>query len=79
MPVEIWSRFMREAHQGVPVASLPGSSGGGLFSGLFGGNAPAPRRSGAAGRRRRAASDATTGTASLDGWLIDNLFGRSRN
>ena len=24
LPVEIWSRFMRGAHQGVPVASLPG-------------------------------------------------------
>ena len=23
MPVEIWSRFMREAHQGVPVAACP--------------------------------------------------------
>jgi penicillin-binding protein 1A len=32
LPVEIWSRFMRSAHQGVPVASLPGSSAGGLFS-----------------------------------------------
>ncbi|HLA20296.1 MAG TPA: PBP1A family penicillin-binding protein, partial [Pseudolabrys sp.] len=38
MPVDIWSRFMREAHQGVPVASLPGASGGGPFSGLFDGN-----------------------------------------
>ncbi|RFB78573.1 transglycosylase domain-containing protein [Methylovirgula sp. 4M-Z18] len=24
LPVEIWSRYMRAAHQGVPVASLPG-------------------------------------------------------
>src|SRR5690606_20103915 len=35
MPVEIWSRYMRAAHQGVPVAQLPvpsrdtGGSGGG--------------------------------------------------
>jgi penicillin-binding protein 1A len=29
LPVEIWSRFMRVAHQGVPVASLPNSAGGG--------------------------------------------------
>ncbi len=35
LPVEIWSRFMRAAHQGVPVEGLPGDSGGGLFSGLF--------------------------------------------
>ena len=46
LPVEIWSRFMRSAHQGVPVASLPGASGGGgLFSGLFGnGSRPVPPR-----------------------------------
>jgi len=78
MPVEIWSRFMREVHQGVPVASLPGSSGSGLFSGLFGSNAPtppAPVQSVAGGAPQRQ----TTGTASLDGWLINNLFGRGRN
>src|SRR6202011_5205307 len=26
LPVEIWSRFMRTAHQGAPVAGLPGSA-----------------------------------------------------
>src|SRR5262249_2523969 len=26
LPVEIWSRFMRAAHQGTPVAGLPGSA-----------------------------------------------------
>jgi len=45
MPVDIWSRFMREAHQGVPVASLPGASGGGPFSRLVDGNTRAPARS----------------------------------
>ncbi len=37
LPVEVWSRFMKAAHQGVPVASLPSSqgSGGGLFSNLL--------------------------------------------
>src|SRR5947207_11900154 len=38
LPVEVWTRFMRTAHQGVPVASLPKSqagSGGGLLSNLF--------------------------------------------
>ena len=38
LPVEVWSRFMKAAHQGVPVASLPnsqsGGGGGGLFSNL---------------------------------------------
>lgn len=38
LPVEVWSRFMKAAHQGVPVASLPKSQaggGGGLFSNLI--------------------------------------------
>ena len=74
MPVDIWSRFMRDAHQGVPVASLPGSSGGGTFSGLFNGATapPAPVQPVAANAAQRPAAD----TASLDGWLINNLFGR---
>ncbi len=106
LPVEIWSRFMRDAHQGVPVAELPGASGGGLFSGLFGGGTTAPQAkptyAGApippaplpppSSQTRATYSDApippapigasapaarsTTGTASLDGWLLNNLFGR---
>jgi penicillin-binding protein 1A len=32
LPVEIWSRFMRAAHQGVPVASLPTSQAPGFFN-----------------------------------------------
>src|SRR6476620_4000385 len=37
LPVEVWTRFMRSAHQGVPVAGLPNSRGGvgGLLSNLF--------------------------------------------
>ncbi|MBR1153944.1 transglycosylase domain-containing protein [Bradyrhizobium sp. JYMT SZCCT0428] len=37
LPVEVWTRFMRSAHQGVPVANLPRSQagGGGLLSNLF--------------------------------------------
>ncbi|WP_407149322.1 transglycosylase domain-containing protein [Bradyrhizobium sp. ORS 86] len=27
LPVEVWSRFMKAAHQGVPVASIPNSQG----------------------------------------------------
>jgi penicillin-binding protein 1A len=75
LPVEIWSRFMRGAHQGVPVASLPGAPGsGGLFSGLFGNSSrpvpPAPVQPAAATRA------ATTGSGGLDGWLLNGLFGR---
>jgi penicillin-binding protein 1A len=39
LPVEVWTRFMKVAHQNVPVAALPGSQPqGGFLSGLFGGN-----------------------------------------
>jgi penicillin-binding protein 1A len=76
LPVEIWSRFMRSAHQGVPVASLPGASTGNFFPGLFSGGVssrpvpPAPVQPVAAN------NSATTGSGGLDGWLLNNLFGR---
>lgn len=84
LPVDIWSRFMRDAHQGVPVAGLPTAPSGGLFSGVFGNSqqqvqapgqyprspdAPVPPAS--VGQR-----PTTTGGGTLDGWLINNLFGR---
>lgn len=76
---------MREGHQGVPIAALPGSSGGGLFTSLFGGNAPAPQQRAASSEApippaaigvSSPAARATNGTASLDGWLLNNIFGR---
>jgi penicillin-binding protein 1A len=86
MPVEIWSRFMRGAHQGVPVAALPGEARGGLFSGLFGGNAPTRSADGAAPvppapiRPVAVNTRSTNGSGGgLDNWLLNNLFGRGRN
>ncbi len=83
LPVEIWSRVMREAHQGVPVAALSGASSGGLFSGLFSGNAQAPERSTVSAApvppvAIGASSTPSTRNASagMDSWLIDKLFGR---
>ncbi len=35
LPVEVWTRFMRTAHQGVPVASLPSAQPGNPFSNLM--------------------------------------------
>lgn len=37
LPVEVWTRFMRVAHQGVPVAALPNwrGGGGGFLSNFF--------------------------------------------
>jgi penicillin-binding protein 1A len=84
LPVDIWSRFMRDAHQGVPVAALPGSSDGGLLSGLFGNSQPrqavqtqpvSDNPIPAVGVGQQPAPRATNGSASLDGWLINNLFG----
>jgi len=78
LPTEIWSRFMRAAHQGVPAENLPGDSGGGLFSGFVarGGTAtepvpPASVQPAAATPRQTMGSG-----GGLDGWLINNLFGR---
>src|SRR4029077_19229521 len=34
LPVEIWSRLMRGAHQGVPIAALPGTSSGFMTAGF---------------------------------------------
>ena len=86
LPVDIWSRFMRAAHQSVPVAALPDAPSGNLFSGLFtGSNAAsptgasyatdaAPRPPAAIGPV--AANRPAAPSRGLDGWLIDNLFGR---
>src|SRR6185436_719445 len=35
LPVEVWTRFMSAAHQGVPVASLPNAPRGGFMSSLL--------------------------------------------
>ena len=84
LPVEVWTRFMKAAHQGVPIAALPGSQpGGGLFSNLTqvasqagtpASNAPPPA-SGARPAPTRA-SVRPEAARGLDGWLMDRLFGR---
>ncbi len=72
LPVEIWSHFMKPAHQGVPVAALPelDTSGFSLATILSPGGAPAAAGA-ASGAPARA--DRSTG---IDGWLLDRLFGR---
>jgi penicillin-binding protein 1A len=88
LPVEIWSRFMKSAHQGVPVAALPGlsaspaappaTSGPGLppIFPMPAANAPPvpPAPVGQNGGR----PPVPEASAGLDGWLIDRLFGRKR-
>ncbi len=69
MPVDVWSRFMRGAHQGVPVAALPGQSGGSLFAPIAAMFAPSTTSA-------PPAPSAPPDKSSLDGWLVDRLFGR---
>jgi len=82
LPVEIWSRVMRAAHRGVPVADLPGLSGG-FLSGVFAGNTPAPGNAASGTTPRppapvqQVSGNAPAGRGGgLDGWLLNNFFGR---
>ncbi|MGL4287983.1 MAG: transglycosylase domain-containing protein, partial [Phreatobacter sp.] len=81
LPVEVWSRFMKAAHDGVPVAALPGAQGNWGLSNLAQAasqiSAPTPPAS--AGNARPAPTRANVRpepAAGLDGWLMDRLFGR---
>jgi penicillin-binding protein 1A len=86
LPVEVWTRFMRTAHEGVRVAALPGTQSGGMFSnfaqatsqaGAPAVNAPMP----ATGASRPAPTRTSVrpeAASGLDGWLMDRLFGGSR-
>jgi penicillin-binding protein 1A len=73
LPVEIWSRFMKPAHQGVPVAALPELDTGGfsIATILSQGGAPVPPAPVGASSR----ADRNTG---IDNWLLDRLFGGRR-
>jgi penicillin-binding protein 1A len=90
LPVEVWTRFMRVAHQGVAVVALPNSQAGGFFSNLIqtasqvsapsaptAAAPPAPQpANGAARPAPTRAAARPEPAAGLDGWLMDRLFGR---
>ncbi len=80
LPVEVWTRFMKTAHQGIPVAALPGAQAGGLFSNFAQANSqptPAVNAPGGSGRPAPTRTSVRPEAASgLDGWLMDRLFGR---
>ncbi|HEY1979437.1 MAG TPA: penicillin-binding protein, partial [Xanthobacteraceae bacterium] len=84
LPVEVWTRFMRAAHQGVPVAYLPNApaSSGGLTtltqiaSQITGPTPSAPTGPGRTAPGRAPARPEPA--AGLDGWLMDRLFGGRR-
>jgi penicillin-binding protein 1A len=72
LPVEIWSRVMKAAHQGVAVAALPGLAGGLSLASAAppsGVNVP-PAAIG------RDIYGFQRGERGLDGWFLDRLFGR---
>jgi penicillin-binding protein 1A len=84
LPVEVWTRFMRAAHQGVAAAPLPGSQAGGFFSTIAQAASPssapvvnAAAPASAAGRPAPTRTSVRPEAASgLDGWLMERLFGR---
>jgi penicillin-binding protein 1A len=80
LPVDVWTRFMRTAHEGVRVAALPGAQSGGAFSNVAQANSqptPAVNTSGGSGRPAPTRTSVRPEAASgLDGWLMDRLFGR---
>jgi penicillin-binding protein 1A len=78
LPVEVWTRFMKAALQGVPVAALPNSQRSGPLSNFT--QAAAPTQPAALASGTRPAPTRTSArpeaAAGLDGWLIQRLFGR---
>lgn len=90
LPVEVWTRFMRAAHEGVPVANLPNSQATWGLSNLAQAAsqvspptaaAPGPAPANAGGYRPPPPTRANVrpeAAAGLDGWLMDRLFGGNR-
>jgi penicillin-binding protein 1A len=89
LPVEIWTRFMRAAHQGVapvplPVPASPAAPAGGLLANIAQAvsptgtppavNAPIPASTAVRPTPTRA-SVRPEAANGLDGWLVDRLFG----
>jgi penicillin-binding protein 1A len=72
LPVDIWSRFMRTAHQGIAPAPLPGLQDGGWFNAAPPEAAPAP----VSGNPGTAQNNQQSNSGGLDFWLLDKLFGR---
>jgi penicillin-binding protein 1A len=87
LPVEVWTRFMKAAHQGVTPVPLPHSQPAGFFPNMVQASsqasppsAPAQMPMSASGTVGRPAPTRTSvrpeAAAGLDGWLMERLFGR---
>jgi penicillin-binding protein 1A len=84
LPVEVWTRFMRTAHQGVPVVALPPSPQAfGNLAQIASQISPPTQvtpqpASGTTRPQPARASVRPEPSAGLDGWLMDRLFGGGR-
>jgi penicillin-binding protein 1A len=83
LPVEIWTRLMRAAHHGVPVAGLPGLGGSPSLASVLPPiglpTLPAPGggpTGGHGGHGNTQGAKPAPIDSSLDGWFLDRLFGR---
>jgi penicillin-binding protein 1A len=82
LPVEVWTRFMKAAHQGVTPAPLPASQQpGGMLASIAQaisppGAAVTPPSSVPGRPAPTRASVRPEAANGLDGWLINRLFGR---
>ncbi len=76
MPVDIWARFMRGAHQGVAVAALPGRSPAPSLASIVQQALHAPPPANVPPSAPAQPQRTQQPSGSLDGWLIDKLFGR---
>jgi penicillin-binding protein 1A len=79
LPVEVWSRFMKAAHQGTPVTDLPvvsaGPGPGSVASGGFApSTAPAPSAAPPPASPGRGREPIRPAEGTIDGWLMDRLF-----
>jgi penicillin-binding protein 1A len=77
LPVEVWSRFMKAAHQGMPVTDLPLVSPGMASAGVTASTAPSPVASAApppAAGPGRGRDPIRPAEGTIDGWLINRLF-----
>ena len=70
LPVDIWSRFMRAAHQGIVPTALPGLASGGFLT------APASQTPSLSGAESSSRQNNQNKNEGLDFWLLDRLFGR---
>jgi len=76
LPVEIWSKFMKAAHQDMPIVGLPGLDPPGLLSGPQSAGLSPPWQTPTPPSSVGGSVRPTTAGGGIDGWLIDRLAGR---